>query len=56
MVELKDRQQEEVQGRHLVPGVAGTYIRIFQSSQLEGSHVGDLLCSLAMTRRPSTAH
>ena len=46
MVEMKDRQQQEMGGQAavpLTPDTDETHIRIFESLQLEGSYVGDLL-------------
>ena len=45
MVELKDHQQQEMEGKllSLTPDVDGMHVHIFESSQLEGSYVGDLL-------------
>ena len=37
---IGDRSQAEIS---LKPDVDGTHVRIFESSQLEGSYVGDLL-------------
>ena len=38
----------------LMPDGNGTHIHIFESSQLEGSHVGDLLYPASKT--PSSSH
>ena len=40
MVELKDRQEYQMEGISLMPGFDGTHICIFESSQLEDSYVG----------------
>ena len=51
MVGLKDHQQEtEARCSSLMPDVDGTHVRIFESSQLEGLYVGDLLQPLSRTR------
>ena len=47
MEELKNRQQQETGGQaaiSLMPNSDGTHIHIFESLQLKGSCVRDLLC------------
>ena len=47
MVELKDRQLGDggQAAILLTPDIDGMHVCIFESSQLEGSHVGDLMYS-----------
>ena len=54
MVELKDRQQWETKGKLLIspmPDVDGMNIYTFESLQLEGSYVGNLLLFVEALKR-----